>query len=85
MLLNMNKTEIKKKIITVISLILNVPINKIKSKSGPDNFEDWDSLKHLNIILAIEEEFSIKFTNKELIDLLDIDTILETINEKINK
>ena len=80
----MNKeSDYKNKIKKIVSQVLNINLKKIKNKSGPDSLKEWDSLKHLNIILACEEHFDLKFSNNELVEMLDIDTINEVLKEKI--
>ena len=37
--------------------VFNIDIASIGSESSPDNIENWDSLKHMNLIVALEEEF----------------------------
>lgn len=46
--------------------------------------EGWDSLGHLNLILAIEDEFKIKFTTSQIIEIISIKKIIKTIKEKIS-
>ena len=47
------KDRVKK----VISEVFNIDIELINNESSPDNIESWDSLKHMNLIVALEEEF----------------------------
>ena len=78
-----SKPDYKKQIKIIVSKVLNIDIKKISDKSGPNVLDKWDSLNHLNIILACEEYFKVSFSNSELIEMLDIDTINEIIKEKI--
>ena len=65
----------------VISQVLNVPLSEINVESSPDNIEGWDSLKHMNLVLAIEQEFNIQFTEEQIIDMLNVALIIEFLNE----
>lgn len=47
------------KLRAVISAVLNVDIGSIGPDSSRDTIESWDSLRHLNLILALEEEFGV--------------------------
>ena len=38
----------------VMSNVFNLDINSINSMSSPDNIENWDSLKHMNLIVALD-------------------------------
>ena len=40
-----------------MSNVLNIDSDTIKNDSSPDNIKDWDSIKHMNLIFALEEEF----------------------------
>ena len=45
-----------------------------------DTIENWDSLRHLNLILALEEEFEVSFDEEETINIVSyllIKTVLE--------
>ncbi len=65
----------------VISDILNIHKN-FESLSSEQN--GWDSLAHLNFILALEEEFKIEITPEEFPKLYtDYNTILNFIQEKM--
>jgi len=70
-------TEIKR----VMSIVFEVPFETITENSSPDNIESWDSIKHINLILAIEEEFDIKIPEEEVGNLLNFKLIELIINE----
>lgn len=44
--------------------------------------EAWDSMNHLNLIIAIEQRFRIKFTNAEVEDLHNVGDLVATISRK---
>jgi acyl carrier protein len=46
------------------------------------DIEDWDSLAQINLIVAIEKEFRIKFTLEEISELKNIGEMLKLINSK---
>ena len=49
----------------VISAVLNVDIGSIGPDSSRDTIESWDSLRHLNLILALEEEFGVTLPDED--------------------
>ena len=71
------------KIKNVMAAVFDISVDKITDKSSPDNVKSWDSLKHMNLILALEEEFSIKFSDDEIIELMNYKLINLIINEKL--
>ena len=44
--------------------------------------EEWDSLNHIRLIVAIEELFNIKFSSAEIGSLQKVDDIVNVINSK---
>ena len=53
------------KLSAVISAVLNVDIGSIGPDSSRDTIESWDSLRHLNLILALEEEFGVTLPDED--------------------
>ena len=59
----------------VISNVLGVPIDLINDNSSPDNIDKWDSLSHLNLVMAIEAEFDVELTPEDSMDMLSVKLI----------
>ena len=53
----------------VMSVVFEVPLKTINEKSSPETIESWDSLKHMNLVVALEEEFDIEFNDDEILML----------------
>ena len=45
--------------------VLEVPAASIGEDSSTDTVPGWDSLRHMNLILALEEEFSVTIPDDE--------------------
>ena len=73
--------NIKSQIIKVMSAVFEVPIEDITETSSVDSISSWDSLKHLNLILALEEEFNISIPNEEVGNLMNYKLIELIVNE----
>jgi acyl carrier protein len=59
---------------------MNIPIASINEQSGPKNIKNWDSFNGLVLIDEIENEFNIKFSLEEIIDLKTIKDIEKILN-----
>mgnify|MGYP005690285923 CR=1 FL=1 len=77
----MNNT-IKQNIKEVMSLVLEIPNENIDDGSSPDTIESWDSLRHMNLIVALEEKFKIQFTDEEIVEMMSFSIIESIINGK---
>jgi acyl carrier protein len=47
-----------------------------------DDIEDWDSLEHINLVVAIEEEFGMKFKMSEVTGMKNVGEMVEIILER---
>lgn len=47
-----------------------------------DDIEEWDSLTHMNLVIALELQFKIKFALGELQRLKNVGEMLDLINKK---
>lgn len=73
---------LKEKVFKVISQLMSVPFEEINEDSSAKNLEKWDSFQHINLILALEEEFKIKFTEEEIMGMENARVILEVLRKK---
>ncbi len=75
--------DIKEKILAVMAAVFEIEVIHIPDKAAPGLIDEWDSLKHMSLIVALEEEFSIRFTDKEMTYLLNLELILHIISSKV--
>ncbi|MDR0682127.1 MAG: acyl carrier protein [Dysgonamonadaceae bacterium] len=45
--------------------------------------EDWDSLRHMDLISSVEHEFNVKFTMKDILGLKNVGEFLDTLERKL--
>ncbi len=68
----------------LVADIFEVPLASVTPDSSPDSIESWDSLRHLNLVLALEQEFGIQFTPEEIEQLLSVWLIGSLVEEKLS-
>ena len=57
----------------------------ITAESNAATVEDWDSLAHITLIFAIEQEFEIKFALGELEAMKNVGDMVELMQKKLSK
>ena len=57
----------------------------ITAESNADTVEDWDSLAHITLIVAIEQEFEIKFALGELEAMKNVGDMVELMQTKLSE
>jgi acyl carrier protein len=60
------------KILRIVASIIGVPVESLDEGDSLTTVDAWDSLKHINLVLALEEEFGITFTDSELEETISI-------------
>ena len=66
----------------VMASVFEVDSSQINSDTSPDTLESWDSLKHMNLILALEEEFGVEFDDDDITNMINFNLILLILKEK---
>ena len=64
----------------IISKALEYP-NEINENASQDNLEKWDSVMHMNLVIALESEFNIELTGDQILEMLNYKLIVYTISE----
>jgi len=70
----------KERVFQIISQIMGTPIQNIREDSSPDTIAEWDSLKHMRLVLALEEEFSVRFSDETIVGMLNVSEILNALS-----
>ena len=76
-------SEIELRVLDVMSVVFKVRVDMIPENSAPGVLEQWDSLAHMNLVLALEEEFGFRFTDDELMDLLSLKLVFTIVIDKL--
>lgn len=63
--------------------VLEVPASKISVESSPETIDTWDSVHHLNLVLALEQEFNLQFEPEEIDQMKDVQHILDILGSKV--
>ena len=77
-------SQLAKRIKNVMSAVFELSADEITDHSSPDIIGSWDSLKHMNLVSALEEEFDISFTDSEILEMMNFPLIKLIISEKIS-
>lgn len=56
---------------------------EINESTCADDIEDWDSLTHITLISAVENEFGFKFSMKEVQGMQDVGEMIDIIEREM--
>ena len=68
--------KIEDRVKSVMSAVFEMQVEHLTEDSSPDTIESWDSLKHMNLVVALEEEFNVEFTDDNIIELINMKLIM---------
>jgi acyl carrier protein len=66
----------------VLADIFKIDAQSINEDTSVDNVEKWDSLTHLNLVLALEDAFNITFTEEQTVEILNYPLIKLVLQER---
>ena len=65
----------------VMAAVFEVEPAAIDDNASPDTIANWDSLRHMNLIVALEEEFNVSFKEDDIPAMLNYKLIKLTLSE----
>jgi len=68
----------------IASDILGVQSDKITAESSPETMENWDSIQHLNLVLAIEEKFGVQLAPEEMEQMKNVGLLATLVEKKLS-
>jgi acyl carrier protein len=70
------------KLSSIFASVLGEPENRITEDASPKTLPRWDSLRHVSLVMALEDEFGITFSTSEIMSLSSVGGIRQTLASK---
>lgn len=55
----------------------------VEDSTSSDDIEEWDSLSHIQLVVAVEKTFGLKLTSKEILSWEDVGEMADAIHAKL--
>lgn len=78
----MNNEDIIKRLNEVFRDVFGDPSISVNAATTSSDIEDWDSIEHINLIGAVEEEFGMRFKMREVSGMKNVGEMLAIIAER---
>lgn len=78
----MEKNQILKQLEEVFRSVFDDEQIVLTPETTAEDIEDWDSLTHIQLVVAIEKSFHVKFTAREIMEWPNIAAIIDSIVAK---
>ena len=79
----MERSDILAKVQEVFRDELEVEDLVLTDETTADDVEEWDSLSHVQLVVALEKAFGIKFTSREILSWDNVGDLVDCIAGKI--
>ena len=79
---NMERKDILGQINSIFVDVLDNEEIVISEESTAKDVEEWDSLTHIQLVVAVEKHFKIRFTSKEIQSWKNVDEMMDCIISK---
>ena len=75
----------KNKIRNIMATIFEVEENQLKDNVTQKEIENWDSLRHLNLVVELEEAFNVSYEPEEIAEMTSMEKIVTLTEIKRKK
>lgn len=79
----MERDDILAKVQEVFRDELEIEDLVLTDETTADDVEEWDSLSHVQLVVALEKAFGIKFTSREILSWDNVGDLVDCIAGKI--
>jgi acyl carrier protein len=67
----------------IVADVLHLDPATVSAASSRDTISKWDSMGHVNVVLALEQHFDLQFLPEEMMQMLNVELIGLLIEEKL--
>lgn len=78
----MQSELIEQKMRKVMGQVFKLPVESIAADASRENLEQWDSLKHLNLMLALEDALGVEFSDAEIAEINSYQGLVTALRHK---
>ena len=79
----MERTDIYDKLNDIFVDVLDLEEVTLTDSTTADDIEEWESLTHVQLVVAIEKAFGIKFTALEIMKWKNVGELVDSIAQKL--
>ena len=76
--------DVETRVARVVADIFSVPVDEISAETSPETIMTWDSVQHLILVLALEEELGVSFVPEDVERMTSVGTIVEVARRQDN-
>ena len=75
-------SDVTERVIELAAEIFGVPTDGLDRHTTADDVESWDSVAQLNLLVALEDEYSIQFTSDDADQARSLGAVADLVTER---
>lgn len=79
----MSRDEIFEQLNEVFRDVFDDESITVTDETTADDIEDWDSLEHINLLAAVEQQFGVKFNMGQIVTLKNVGEMVNLIESMV--
>ncbi|MEM7025116.1 MAG: acyl carrier protein [Pseudomonadota bacterium] len=72
------------KLAEIVSELFDLEPASVEDTLTPEDVELWDSLNHLRLVTAVEQEFGVKLSTSEIESIVNLAVLRDLIEQRAN-
>ncbi len=80
----MDRQEVFERLNEVFRDVFDDDSITVTDATTADDIEDWDSLEHINLVAAVEQEFGIKFNMGQVVSMKNVGDMADIIISRLS-
>jgi acyl carrier protein len=76
-------SSVEQKIKAIMANVFKLDINEINEETSADNIDQWTSLEHVDLLVNLQKEFDIEFTDSQLVEMLSYKSVVQNVSAVI--
>ena len=74
-------SEISNKIKSLMAIVFECDVEDIRDSTSPNTLDNWDSIRHMNFIVSLEDEFEIELSSNEIEEISSLQKAVKIISK----
>ena len=79
----MTESEILDRVADILSQQFSLDKANVRSETGPEDVDTWDSLSHVALTSTLENEFDVSFEIEEIMEMENVGSIVRLLSGKL--
>lgn len=77
--------SIEERVRGVVAQVFSLDLAQVSTTASQDTLEKWDSFGHMNLCVAIEEEFKVRLDDTQIVEMTSVPNIVKVLSGLVTK